>query len=197
MLDEWLGSKPVLRELSYVCFYRKNDDLIGHLLRPVRPLTSAEVSDWYKAALEQTLEPPDGWHWNEVLTAILKYRNGLSESKISQSTGLAMTCVEGALEKCRSRLPFADEAKALGRSLRSGHAPINPLKEPGTWKRLVFQFSVANELPQRHILECLGPPAAISGYSITAGMLNVWLSNGRLLAQLATYLSKRSADRGT
>ena len=42
-------------------------------------------------------------------------------------------------------------------------------------------------------MELAGPAAEASGYNLTSGMLNVWISNGRLLNQLRGYLGKRRA----
>ena len=110
-------------------------------------------------------------------------------------TGLSKESVEVAVEKFRNRIPLPGIAKKLVRSFETRHAPVAPLKSPGIWKRLVFQYHVFNELPQRQISEFLSPAASVVGYSLTTGMLNVWLSNGRLFAQLATYVRKESQDK--
>lgn len=193
--DIWLSNWTVLNELSYASLHRPNEELVATILRPERPLTSVELAEWSAGADVKKVDPPEGWTWDEVKVAILKYRNGLSETKISQMTGLSKQFVEDAVEKCRSRIPLPGIAKKLVRSFQSRHAPTDPLKSPGIWKRLVFQYHVSNELPQRQISEFLGPVACVAGYSLTAGMLNVWLSNGRLFAQLAAYVRKEGQDK--
>jgi hypothetical protein len=55
----------------------------------------------------------------------------------------------------------------------------------GLWQRLAFQYRYQDELTHRDIQDRTDPPASLVAYSITLGMLNVWLSNGRLLTQLA------------
>ena len=193
--DTWLSDGTVLNELSYTSLHRPNDELAAYVLRPEKPLTSAELAEWSACAERKEVTPPEGCTWDEVKVAILKYRNGLPESKIAQMTGLSKESVEVAVEKFRNRIPLPGIAKKLVRSFETRHAPVAPLKSPGIWKRLVFQYHVFNELPQRQISEFLSPAASVVGYSLTTGMLNVWLSNGRLFAQLATYVRKESQDK--
>jgi hypothetical protein len=125
-----------------------------------------------------------------------RYRNGLSTTKILQmDPELTPAVVEGALTKCRERLPFRRIAAKVSDGLRSSRAPFDPLRSPGLWKRLAFQYHTFHELPHKQILERTEPAAHEGGFVLTAGMLNVWLSNGRLFQQLASYAA-RSKENG-
>lgn len=194
--DSWLESVAALLEMSFRSLHVSNEVLAGYILRPQKPLTPKELQDLWNQAESMNQPPLESWSWDEVRVIVLKFRNGLPDSKIAQMTGFSLDTVEGVVAKCRKCLPFESNVKTLKRAFRVGRAAVDPLISAGVWKRLVFQYHVASELPQKHILELVGPAAQTAGYSLTSGMLNVWLSNGRLFTQLANYVAKRRQSHG-
>lgn len=195
--DAWLVNSAVLHELSYVSLYMNNDELAGTVLRPSEPLTRKEVDEWMRAAERASGSPPENWTWDEIRVVILRYRNGLPEAKIAQMTGIPIHRVHNTIEKSLERVPYPTAAKMLKSSFRIHRAPIDPLKSPGLWKRLAFQYFVSGELPQRQILDLMRPSAEVGGYSLTAGVLNVWLSGKRLFTQLEGYLENGGGIDGS
>lgn len=190
-LNKWLVNPGVLNHFAYHSLYLKNDALVGYLLDPDKPLTEKELDTLQGAAARSLGVKPEGWTWPEIKVVLWRYRNGLSTTKILQmDPTLNPACVESAVAKCRERLPFRRIAAKISDALRSGHAPCDPLQSPGLWKRLAFQYHTFDELPHKQILERTEPAAHESGFVLTAGMLNVWLSNGRLFQQLASFAAR-------
>jgi DNA-directed RNA polymerase specialized sigma24 family protein len=194
--DAWLVNPAVLLELCYTSLHMQGDQVVGYLLRPSKPLKPKEVQEWFEAANSENPTAPDEWTWDEVKVAILKYRNGLPDFKISQMTGISPGSLNEVVAKCRSRLPFVVVAKLLVRRFKLGRLPIDPFSFGGLWKRLVFQYTYCGEHapPQKQIMDFAGSAAEASGYKLTSGMLNVWISNQRLLNQLRGYLGDEEGD---
>lgn len=186
VLDEWLSDRSVLMDLAFNYLYVDNDVLICSLFGPKSPLTLKELDVWSRNAEKESGEPPEGWTWEEVKVAIWRYRNGLLTEKIQQSCPqLTAQTIQAALDKCAARLPFERRARELQSALKRKHVAFDPLSATGLWRRLVFQYSIAHELPHKQILERTESAAAVAGFGLTAAMLNGWLSNGRLVTQLA------------
>lgn len=185
-LDEWLSDRAVLMDLAYSQLYIDNEALTCTLLRPESPLSLKELDDWAAGAEKGLGEAPQGWTWDEVKIAIWRYRNGLLTEKMQQiCPGLSLRLIESTLAKCASRLPFENIARDIQSALRRKHVTFAPLACTELWRRLVFQYSIAHELPHKQILERTEPAARTAGFGLTAAMLNGWLSNGRLVTQLA------------
>ena len=186
-LDGWLTDKSVLLDLAYSTLYVDNDALTGLLLRPDNPLNAKELD----AILSPRGATLDGWTIDELRVVVWRYRNGLLDEKIQQlDRRLTEQFIEAVFVKCRPRFPFERRVKDLQKSLEKRRVSIDLLANAGLWKRLVFQYSIVHELPHRQILERIEKPAETAGYSVTAGMLAAWLSNGRLLEQLTTHIKE-------
>jgi DNA-directed RNA polymerase specialized sigma24 family protein len=190
LLDSWFLDISVILDLAYNHLYIDNDTLICTILRPEKPLTRREL-DGILSSESTSSSPLGDWTWTEIKIAVWRYRNGLLTEKIQQiDRHLTLHVIESALEKCRSRLPFERRVRELQSALAKRRVPIDLLATPGLWKRLVFQYSLVHELPQRQILERIEKAAGIAGFNLTAGMLSAWLSNGRLLEQLSSHLKE-------
>ena len=191
-LDEWFLAPSVILDLAYHQLYVDNDSLVCTILRPEKPLTRRELDEIVQRADSSSFTPPEGWTWQEAKIAVWRYRNGLLTEKIQQmDRHLTIPVIESALGRCRTRLPFERRARDLQQALAKRKVPIDLLAKSGLWKRLVFQYSIANELPQRQILERIEGAARVSGFDVTAGKLGAWLSNGRLLEQLSTHVKEQ------
>jgi len=192
-LDEWFLESSVILDLAYHQLYIDSDSLACMILRPEKPLTRRELEEIVRHADSSSFTAPEGWTWQETKVALWRYRNGLLTEKIQQmDRHLTIPVIEGALGRCRSRLPFERRARDLQQALAKRKVPIDLLAKSGLWKRLVFQYSIGNELPQRQILERIEGAARVSGFEITAGKLSAWLSNGRLLEQLSTHVTEQN-----
>jgi hypothetical protein len=118
----------------------------------------------------------------------------LTETKIAQMLSLEIEEVERVTRTCVGRFPFLIRARELKKKLRSCGLETRLLSSMDLWRRLAFQYYAADALPHRHILERTSEPAEISGYGLNAGILNAWLSNRRILAQLVDYLRGEVCD---
>ncbi len=188
-LDEWLADEPTLRDLAFNELYLENEALTAHILKlgPAISLDELEASSGQE-------EPPGGWTWSEVKVIIRRFRNGLANDKLAQLfPDLTADEIALLLKRCAGLLPFTTRSQSLRKLLGNRRVNLSPLTEGGLWKRLVFQYHAECDLPQKQIFERTEPPAAVFGFHLTEGMLNVWLSNGRLCAQLAKYSEARNA----
>lgn len=171
-LDEWFTDPAVLLGLCFRHLYRPNEPLACQIFG-VPPSQLDAFSD--HGHLE-------GWSPIELKIGVLRTRNGLKSEKLGRVVaGATPELIESAARKCRDLFPFAELARDIKWSLR--HSP-KVASELNLWKRLVFQYHVADELPQKQILERIAPAAEVFGVSITANVLNAWLSIGRLFGQL-------------
>ncbi len=68
------------------------------------------------------------------------------------------------------------------------------LRESGVWRRLAFEYRYVDELTVREIADRLCPLAEAVGYHLTYGMLNMWLSGGRIIRDIRKLLPAADAD---
>ena len=78
--------------------------------------------------------------------------------------------------------------KQLGDALVRWPKAKRECAEAGLWQRLVLEVYCKDTTQHRDIFDRLSPPASFAPYHLTLGMLNVWLSNGRLFAKLAAHI---------
>lgn len=177
-LDEWLLDPATLRLLALKHVYRSNESLAALLL-------GREISD-----LPRHSDAGDP----EEQVILLRFLNGLLREKIVQMLpDLAEASIDAIVERCKKNLPYSRLAKEVEQSYR--RLPCESLlSDQGLIRRLVFQYHVADNLPQKQILERCEPVADAWGQKLTDGMLNVWISNGRLFTQLVKFLSGEQSD---
>lgn len=220
-----LGSLPVeelrRRLLAAQLFYREGAgaaeilDLLN-ASRPGAPAGRTELDDWlqdpgvlrllccrelYRSgrSLAEALLARGTWSDAEARIIGWRLALGLSEEQISARAD----CPLGPAElrdlgvRLRAALPFLALMEELLELIeRRGRIDAAPhLARPGVWQRLAFQYRYWDDLPHRDILDRVAPPAGVVGYEVTPGMLNVWLSGGRLLRRLARFLEPGSETR--
>lgn len=187
-LDEWLTDPSVVQQLCYTALYWDNDSLAGHLMDPESPLDT-DCLNRLTAALAARAEAETGaWSPEEAQVILLRFRNGAKQDKLAQEMpSLSPSQFDEIIARGIALFPFV----AIAEGLKSGLSRMTPppLAQIGLWKRIVFQYHASDSLPHKQIMERAEPPAAVGDYRLTEGILNAWLSNGRVFAQLAAYVA--------
>jgi DNA-directed RNA polymerase specialized sigma24 family protein len=169
-LDEWLWHSGVLRHVAYQELYYSNDDLAAYLLN------NSPQADWTDA--EKTI-------------ILWRYRNALLMDQILERKDCPYTQEKLAalLDRLKSCLPFSSQmARVLAGLARAPQRDgRGALSRRGLWQRLAFQYRYGEEIPVRDVQERTQPAAAQVGYEVKFEVLNMWLSGGRLLEQLARF----------
>lgn len=174
-LDEWLADAALLRHLAFRTLFMENTQLAEHLLN---------APDL----------PSPKWSEAERIAIVLRYRNGLLEDQVAERQDCALNKEEisALCERCEALFPFENYIKAFLTSLNSAvrQAVRQDFAEPGLWQRLAFEYRYREFLAHKDIQARTQPPARAIGGDVTEGMLNVWLSNGRLLRRLGKFASE-------
>jgi hypothetical protein len=199
-LNLGLQHPGVLRFLGFHTLFYANDRLAGHLLGLGDRIAAETLNLWMRKAVAE--EPdglsPCGFTWMEVILVLQRFRNAVPFDRILEHHANAVTAEQLAelLDRLEPRQPFIHQMRrlliALERLPRT--RAREQLAHAGLWKRLAFQYCYDQDLPHRDILERTQRSATLVNYNLTAGMLNVWLSGGRLLHQLARFLGGGRAD---
>jgi len=188
-LDEWLSHPGVIRYLTYQELYYSNESLARHLLNA----PAADLDELMRQATRAASEvaPPPGWTWEEVKVILWRYRNGLLMEQILQRLDCPYPRedLRALLDRLTGLLPFSSQmAKVLSALDRApGLDAPAVLGGRSLWQRLAFQYRYWDDLAHRDIQERTQPSAGQVGYEVKLDVLNVWLSNGRLLRQLAEF----------
>ncbi len=163
-----------------------NDDYAG-LIEVCRKATSNE----------ETSIAPGGWTWAEVRAIVWRYRHNERLDQILARSLCTHTKSElqHLFDRCVELFPFLEVMNRLRRDLAAWPKAEQALSTPGLWQRLVFQCYCRDTTQHRDIHERTAPAAALAGYNLTPGMLNVWLSNGRLFTKLASYIQSRESSK--
>jgi len=168
VLDEWLGDEAVMKSLAYTAFYMSNAFLSDTLL--------ATPGEWTKA---------------EALAILLRFRNGLLTEQILRFSDcdLSPEDFEALVARCQTRFPVRKSASELRRNLPSRTSAM--VGRSDVWKRLAFQYHYKDELPVKHNLERIEPASEAFSAKVTYAKMNMWLSGGRLVTQLAQAVQAR------
>lgn len=197
-LDTWLTDPIVLRHVAYAGLYLDNARLTRHLLGLASP--DEDLSSLLMKARDRSEEaPPEGWTWPEVYAVLWRYRFARLTEHIQAmpECGLGRAELEALFDRCRANFPFENIISTLAARFGPLSVGEETLKGTSLWRRLVFQFASADELPHRDIHDRMSPPAAVAGFSLTLGMLNVWLSNGRLAKAIRDHYRRRIEVEGS
>jgi len=181
-LDDWLSDQVLLRYLACEALYLSNEKLAYQLL-DIHP----DGRESFEKLVEMASSGSLGWTKDEAYVILWRYRYG----KLAEQIGHMSDCVlkkqdmQEVFDRCRQNFPFLSMMRQLKGTYDQSPAAKGTLGQSQIWKRIVFQYFAADELPHRDIHDRTAPAAELAGYSLTMGMLNVWLSNGRLFRQLA------------
>ncbi len=193
-LDAWLSHEGVLRHLCYRELYYSNDRLVCYLLHLPEPGNESAVDSLAQRlahGAHETEPPPGVATWDEVWAVLWRYRYGLSPKRMLERADCPYDAgqLHTLLIALRARLPFRESIQRLiGRFEQvRGLDYAHVLRAPGLWQRLALQYCYHEGLSHADILERMAPAAECAGYHLTMGMLNVWLSNGRLVQRLARF----------
>ncbi|MEJ5252230.1 MAG: RNA polymerase sigma factor [Chthonomonadetes bacterium] len=192
-LGAWLSDTGVLRSLCYHELYYSNDRLAGSLLQLPEPYSEKQM-DVLVQYIMQGLNLdglPDGMSRDEAWLILWRYRYALPPNKILQRTDCPYQAeqMQVLLERLHQQLPFRQRMDYLLSRFEQTPGVNIPdvLHEAGLWQRLALQYCYHDDLSHVDIYERMAPAAERAGYCLTMGMLNVWLSNGRLVQKLARF----------
>lgn len=206
-VERWLDDPALVARAGFTALCWPSDALAGHVLRPERPLSPAELDGIARGASgpgtmarrtanssstgsDRAVPALEGWSASEARAVCLRVRNGLEADQIVRaSEDLDESRVDEVLRRARGAYPFRLRARALLRSLeRRGQA--RGLKSTGIWRRMAFEYHARYGLTRDHIVERAGPPAEEASVLLGVTVLDNWLSRGRIYAQLAAYLQE-------
>jgi DNA-directed RNA polymerase specialized sigma24 family protein len=190
-LDGWLIAASTIRALAFRSLYRDNTRLTCHLLGlgdddPGELLQIARMA----ASGDQTQPPPAGWTWDEVRIILWRYREAERHDRIlaKERCTLNKQELKLLLDRCVGMFPFLGNMEQLISDLSRWPEARKELAAAGVWQRLVFEYYGQDSPNHQDIFDRTAAPAALAPYHLTLGMLNVWLSNGRLAAKLASFV---------
>ena len=196
-LNRWLAQPGVLRQLAFQTLFYGNDRLTAHLLR-WPGMSTDERAEALDALLRDGLVANAGevcaatdksLTWAEALVVLWRFRHAMLVDQIRARSDHRLNDEQLAalLDRCVSDFPFAGKMRELVAKIvpdASADATTALFGATGLWQRLALEYRFREDLPHRDILERVGPASDVVGYDLTPGMLNVWLSNGRLVRRL-------------
>lgn len=189
-LDTWLRDPVVLAHVTFAGLYRGNARLTCHILGlpPSEDLNALLM----KARDGSDDAPPPGWTWPETYAVLWRFRFGKLTEQIAAMPECTLDREElrALFDRCHQIFPFENLIRMLIARFDLAPKGVSTLSGSPLWRRLVFQYAAADELPHRDILLRTERSAELAGYSMTLGMLNVWLSNGRLAKALKDHYDR-------
>lgn len=192
--DLWLADEDLLRAACFFVLYRGNMPLAGYLLDPESPMRPNEVEAVLREVQKGSSAKSKNWTADEAHVLLLRFLYGMLDEKVAQvKSDLSPAIVGQIIGRGLELLPFEKRCRRL-RSALNRLQQTNRLHDPGLWRRLAFQYRVADFLPHKQILERTVPAAEVAGQKLSAAQLNGWLSNGRLYVQLADHLRQKGAQ---
>ena len=190
-LDTWLGSAAIIRSLAFQILYQSNDNLTGFLLGLNNP-DARQLNDLTNLAMSvhPSAPPLDGWTWEEIRVILWRYRDAERQDRIlaNELCTLNKSELTEFFDRCLQKFPFISLMNRLCDLLAKWPNAQKELADHGLWQRLVIEYYCRDTTQHRDIFERTSPAAELAPYHLTTGMLNVWLSNGRLLAKLVAYV---------
>lgn len=173
-LEEWIGDLWVLRKVAYNALYLRNELLVAFLLG-VPNASTEELNQLQNAT--STGNAPGGWHWDDIAVVMMRYRHGISLLNVERKIDppIERNKLLAIDDRCRSLFPFVDTMTTVWTSTE-----LHPLREKAfaenpLWKRLVFQYHCADNLPQDEILARISDAAGVTGYRLRN--INTWIAD--------------------
>ena len=176
-LDGWLTDPGVVRHLAFHALHLEGEELLAALLTDARAET--------------------GWSESERQVLRWRYVNALSAEQITARADCPLNPVQIApvLTSAGNSLPFRGIMQQVVAALqRSGAAQTGSVAQAGLWQRLAFEYRYRDDLALGDIHERTQPAAEVVGSKLTPGMLNMWLSGGRLLRRVAILARAQLGD---
>lgn len=186
----WLDDGYVLRKLAFDALYFSAEKLTA-LLLGISALSKDEmelVEDKARSSRQDALAIGT-WQWCEVQFILLRYRSGMSVNQAHSRTE-AWLSKERAFKIdaiCAASFPFVSIMTRLRDGMKGLQCFDPAFAGNSLWKRLVFQYHVAQELAQEDILGRVSPPAEVVGYRLNN--INTWIAN-RLAKELSNHAAK-------
>jgi len=190
-LLDWAGEVRVLRSLVVEALTYSGQDLAGLLLDC--------DSNAVQAIVGQVGSPRRSGHSGltagEVAIVVWKFYcfepNG-QVARRAEEAGFT-TPVDPTIERFASRLPFLKTMRSIWDTLRETPNRETALAKPGVWKRLAFHYAVQG-LPHLDLVAWIGPAADVAGFKLEAMTVHAWISNRRLVKELAAHLQRGQAE---
>jgi hypothetical protein len=193
-LDDWCSCWSIQRQAAYRSLHMDGDKLALLLLGvPWFDLGQLQALQRNAESVEPAGAPPATWTWTEVQVVLLRYRHNLDTGRIVSRCNGRVTSSEisSICDRCAALLPFVSIVKTMHTALRrSGSDPAVPFEE-GLWRRLAFQYRYVDNLQVKDIQERVEAAAQVVERALNFGVLNMWLSGGRLLRQLGKHRQRR------
>ncbi len=185
--DPLIGCHALYRALRW-----ENDELARYVLDPEAPPTSQRVEELLREAQHGGAASVGPWISLEVAIVILRVRFGMTEDEISRALSGRVDALTAAavIRRAVDAYPFVRIAEnAVGAWRPSETEP----SEAGVWRRLVFEYHLRHQLPHKQILERVAPAASTLHFELKPTTLNSWIGNGRLWAQIASFVANEHA----
>lgn len=196
-LDVWLEAATTIRSLAFRMLYRTNEELAGHLLG----IASASEADLNQVTVQamssdRAISTTSAWTREEIRVILWRYRDAERQDRILAHELCLLDKSEMAnlFDRCLENFPFVPLMKRLCHQLAKWPKAQQELTDQGLWQRLVFEYYCRETTQHRDIYERTANAAELAPYHLTMGMLNVWLSNGRLMAKLANYAASHAME---
>lgn len=186
-VNQWCQEGSTMNMLAFHHLYIDNNSLACELIHGEGSEFRLDVSQYLRKETPPGAPMVMRWTPAQTRAIVLKYKNGLQESKILQmDPGISSRDLETVAVRCAELLPFARRAQQLTEILGEKEGK-SLLAKPGLWRRLVFQYLSHDELPHKQIYERTSSAAAVGGFALTEHMVATWIGNNRLVSQLAKY----------
>ena len=193
-LDAWFQSEQTILELAFRTLYVCNDHLASQILG-IPTASEEELNQIHQQAMlpSEGDSGLNGWTWAEVRAILWRYRDADRINRILTHEHCKLDKEElfRVFDRCLDHFPFTSIMKGLILELATWPPARKTLTNPGLWHRLVLEYHCNDTTRHRDILDRTSPAAAEVPCKLTNGMLNVWLSNGRLFMKLASYIKHR------
>jgi hypothetical protein len=190
-LDRWLADPSTVLGLAFRSLYQDNHRLAASLLN-LPDGEEAKLTEIAAIAESEGAETqaPGNWTWPEVRVLIWRYRDAERHDRIlaREACDLNKQELRELCDRCLEQFPFPKIMERLISELGRWPEARKALATPGLWQRLVFEYYCKDTTIHQDIHDRTSAAAQPAPYNLTMGMLNVWLSNGRLAAKLATFV---------
>lgn len=192
-LDDWCSDPAVLRNLSFRSLHMTGEQLAASVLG-LPSSEASELDELYRngSGANPVGDPPAGWTWGEAIVIIERYRHNLEWDKVASRSRFALEAIDSIRDRCGGTMPFVPVVKKLRTSLARAGCDANHFLRDEVWRRLAFEYRYIDGQPVKDVQDRVEFAAAEVGIKLNFGVLNMWLSGGRLLKQLGNHMGERN-----